>query len=86
MGLKMSLWKGKIMKKNEGVITKMVRCYKCQWILLENFSQILGFISFRGRPVKCLTIAMVVERDICVLEFDPLSQWEPIELKELVLV
>ena len=36
--------------------------------------------------MKCLTIAMVVERDICVLEFDPLSQWEPNELKELVLV
>ena len=36
--------------------------------------------------MKCLTIAMVVERDICVLEFDPLSQWELNELKELVLV
>ena len=45
-----------------------------------------GLISFRGRPVKCLTIVMVVERDICVLECDPSSQWEPNELRELVLV
>ena len=26
------------------------------------------------------------ERDVCVLECDPLSQWEPNELRELVLV
>ena len=26
------------------------------------------------------------KRYLCVVEFGPLSQWEPIELKELVLV
>ena len=36
--------------------------------------------------MKCLTIVVEVERDICVLECDPLSRWEPNDLRELVLV
>ena len=66
MGLKMSSWKGKFMKKYRGVITMMIRRYKGQWILLGNFRQILDFISYHGRPVKSLTIAVVVEKKIFV--------------------
>ena len=36
--------------------------------------------------MKSLTIAVVVERDFCVLECDPLSRGEPNDLRELVLV
>ena len=36
--------------------------------------------------MKWLTIVVIMERDFCVLEYDPLSRWEPNELRELVLV
>ena len=36
--------------------------------------------------MKWLTIVVIMERDFCVLECDPLSRWEPNELRELVLV
>ena len=36
--------------------------------------------------MKGLTIVVEVERDFCVLECDPLSRWEPNDLKELVVV
>ena len=64
----------------------MIRRNRGQWILLGNFRQILGFSFYRGRPVGLMTVVVVVERDNCVLECDPLSRWEPNDLRELLLV
>ena len=86
MGWKPSVGKGKIMKKNRGVVTMMIRRNRGQWILLRNFRQILGFTFYCGRSARWMTVVVAVERENCVLQCDPLSQWEPNELSELLLV
>ena len=73
------------MKKNRGVVTMMIRRSRGQWILLRNFRQILGFTFYRGRLVGWMTVVVVLERDNCVMECDPLSRWEPNELRELLV-
>ena len=64
----------------------LIRRKRGQWTLLGNFSQTLGFTFYRGRPVGWLSVVVAVERDIFVLDCEPLSRWEPKDLSEGLLV
>ena len=51
----------------------LIRRKRGQWTLLGNFGQTLGFTFYWGRPVGWLSVVVAVERDIFVLDCEPLS-------------
>ena len=85
MGWKLSLGKGKLMKKNR-VVLMMIRRKR----LMDSVGEVqtdfgLHILSWETSRVDD-NGSGIEEKDNCVLECKPLSQWEPNDLSEGLLV